>query len=64
MKNILRQLAVGTGVGLRYDIGMFVVRLDWGIGLHVPYDTGKKGFYNMPSFRDGQSIHLAVGYPF
>ena len=63
-KNFLRQLAVGTGVGLRYDIGMFVVRLDWGIGLHMPYDTGVKGFYNMPSFRDGQSIHLAVGYPF
>lgn len=30
----------------------------------MPYDTGVKGFYNMPSFRDGQSIHLAVGYPF
>ena len=63
-KNFLRQMALGTGVGLRYDVGMFVVRLDWGIGLHVPYDTAKGGFYNIPSFRDGQSIHLAVGYPF
>ncbi len=31
-----RQLAVGTGVGVRYDMGMFVIRVDWGIGLHVP----------------------------
>ena len=34
-----RQLAVGTCVGVRYDMGMFVIRVDWGIGLHVPYDT-------------------------
>ena len=59
-----KQLAWGTGVGLRYDIGMFVVRVDWGIGLHLPYDTDKKGFYNIPSFKKAQSLHLAVGYPF
>ncbi len=59
-----KQLAWGTGVGLRYDMGMFVVRVDWGIGLHLPYDTGKKGFYNISSFKKAQSLHLAVGYPF
>ncbi|MCH4148687.1 MAG: BamA/TamA family outer membrane protein [Prevotella sp.] len=63
-KNFLKQMALGTGVGLRYDMGLFVIRVDWGIGLHVPYETGKSGFYNISSFRDGQSIHLAVGYPF
>ena len=62
--NFLKQMAVGTGIGVRYDLGMFVIRLDWGIGIHVPYETGKNGFYNIKSFRDGQSIHLAVGYPF
>ena len=61
---VFDQLAIGTGVGLRYDLDYFVLRLDWGFGLHLPYDTGKSGFYNIPSFRDGQSIHLAVGYPF
>ena len=59
-----KQLAIGTGVGVRYDMGMFVVRVDWGVGLHLPYETSKKGFYNIPSFKDAQSIHLAVGYPF
>ena len=63
-KNFYKQMAVGTGVGLRYDMGMFVVRVDWGVGLHLPYNTSKKGFYNIPSFKDAQSIHLAVGYPF
>ena len=64
LKKCFRQLAVGTGVGLRYDMGLFVIRLDWGIGLHVPYESGKSGFYNISRFKDGQSIHLAVGYPF
>ena len=59
-----KQMAVGTGIGVRYDMGMFVVRVDWGVGLHLPYDTGKSGFYNIPSFKDAQSLHLAVGYPF
>lgn len=62
--SFVRQMAVGTGIGLRYDMGLFVIRVDWGVGLHVPYDTGKSGFYNINSFRDGQSLHLAVGYPF
>lgn len=64
VKNFLKQMALGSGVGLRYDMGLFVIRLDWGIGLHVPYETGKNGFYNISSFKDGQSLHLAVGYPF
>jgi len=64
LKDAYKQMAVGTGVGLRYDMGMFVIRLDWGVGLHVPYDTHKGGFYNVKSFADAQSIHLAVGYPF
>ncbi len=59
-----KQMAVGTGVGVRYDMGMFVIRVDWGIGLHLPYDTGKSGFYNIPKFKDAQTLHLAVGYPF
>ena len=62
--NLLDELAVGTGVGLRYDLDFFVIRVDWGIGIHVPYDTGKSGYYNIPSFGKGQSLHLAIGYPF
>ena len=63
-QHVLKEMALGTGVGLRYDMSLFVIRVDWGIGLHVPYDTGKSGFYNPSSFGDSQSIHLAVGYPF
>ena len=58
-----KDLATGTGVGLRFDIGMLVVRGDLGIGIHAPYDTGKKGYYNMTSFGNSLAFHLAIGYP-
>ncbi len=60
----LKDLALGTGAGLRYDMEFLVLRLDMGIALHVPYDTGKTGYYNIPKFKDSIGIHLAVGYPF
>ena len=63
-KNFFKQMAVGTGIGLRYDLTYFILRLDWGIGLHVPYETSKSGFYNIDSFKDTQTFHLAIGLPF
>lgn len=64
MKNLFRQLAVGTGIGIRYNLDFLVVRLDWGIGLHVPYETGKSGFFNADGFKRNQTLHFAIGYPF
>lgn len=62
--NMFKELAVGTGIGLRYDLSFFIIRLDWGIGLHVPYETGRSGFYNIGHFNDAQTLHLAIGLPF
>lgn len=64
LKDFWRELAVGTGFGIRYDLDFFVLRLDLGIGLHLPYDTGKSGFYNIPRFKDALGLHFAIGYPF
>lgn len=64
IKSFAKDIALGTGVGLRYDLSFIVLRLDMGIALHAPYDTGKKGYYNIPKFRDGIGLHLAIGYPF
>ena len=63
-KNLLDELALGTGVGLRFDMTMLVVRADLGIGIHAPYDTGKRGYFNMTSLKDALNFHLAIGYPF
>jgi hypothetical protein len=60
----LEDIALGTGIGLRYNLGFLVVRLDWGFALHFPYDTGKSGYFNIPSFKKANTIHFAIGYPF
>lgn len=59
-----KDLALGTGAGLRLDISMLVVRADLGIGIHAPYETSKSGYYNMTSFKNSLAFHLAIGYPF
>ena len=63
-KDFGKQIALGTGVGIRYDLDFLVLRFDLGIGIHAPYDTGKRGYYNMPSFGKSLGYHLAIGYPF
>ena len=62
--SFLKDLALGTGVGLRLDISMLIIRGDLGIGIHAPYDTGKRGYYNMTGFWKSMAFHLAIGYPF
>ena len=52
-ETLQKGVALGTGVGLRYDLTFLVIRLDLGIALHAPYDTGKSGYYNIPKFKDG-----------
>ena len=59
-----REIALGTGFGFRYDLQFLVIRFDVGIGLHAPYDTGRRGYYNMLRFWNSVGYHIAVGYPF
>ena len=64
LKNFAKSIALNTGLGVRYDLTFLVIRLDLGIALHVPYETGKSGYYNIPKFKDGLGLHFAIGYPF
>jgi len=64
MSSFFNDVALGTGMGIRYDLGFLILRLDWGIALHAPYDTGKSGYFNINRFKDGQCLHFAVGMPF
>lgn len=62
--HFFKDLAVGTGFGLRYDLDFLILRLDFGVGVHLPYDTGKSSYYNIRKFKDAVAVHFAVGYPF
>ena len=72
-----RQIALGTGTGLRLDLDGLVIRLDLGIGIHTPYQTyqyDKEGkpdkskpidnYFNIPSALDALRLNFGIGYPF
>ena len=64
LSNFFREQALGTGLGLRYDLSFLIIRLDWGMALHLPYDTGKSGYFNIDGFKGNNTLHFAIGYPF
>lgn len=62
-KTFFKDIALGTGVGLRVDIGVMVIRGDLGYGLHTPYSNGTGHYFNV-AFKKAFAFHLAIGYPF
>lgn len=57
----LRQLAVGTGVGLRADISILVIRGDLGFPLRKPWlPEGERWKFDAKN----PVFNLAIGYPF
>jgi outer membrane protein assembly factor BamA len=69
--NFLNQVAVGAGVGLRFDISFLVIRADLATPIVKPYLTnnnnnGNTGFDfgNKAWRRENLILNLALGYPF
>ncbi|MCX2739875.1 translocation and assembly module lipoprotein TamL [Pontibacter anaerobius] len=67
--NFLNELAIGTGVGLRIDVEFFVIRLDLGIPVRVPYlPKGERfvlsDFNGSFSGENSMVLNIAIGYPF
>ncbi len=62
-----KEIAKDYGVGLRYDFGYFVIRLDLGIPEYNPatqkWLTTFRPFYG-PWFSQYAVLNLAIGYPF
>jgi outer membrane protein assembly factor BamA len=63
----LKQLAVGTGAGLRFDFSFFVLRLDVAFPLRRPAQgwVTKDIDFGSSSWRgDNIVFNIAIGYPF
>ena len=70
-REFYKQLAVGTGFGLRLDVTYFVLRFDIGMPLRKPsLPEGQRWVVNKINFGDnawrGQNLvlNIAIGYPF
>ena len=75
--NWAKQIALGTGAGLRLDLDGLVIRLDLGVAIHAPYQTYKYNkdreidytqpittYFNIPSALDALRLNFGIGYPF
>ena len=65
----LNQLAVDAGVGFRFDITLFVIRLDIAFPLRKPWEQNpwvlnQIKFFQKPWRRENIIYNLGIGYPF
>ncbi len=58
----LADLALGTGLGLRYDFTYFVFRLDYGFKTYNPAEEASKKWFNK-YFANGV-VQIGINYPF
>ncbi|WP_311195915.1 BamA/TamA family outer membrane protein [Antarcticibacterium sp. 1MA-6-2] len=70
-KDFLKELAVGTGVGLRFDFNFLILRTDLAFPIRLPYlPEGNRWVFDQVDFgnrdwrRENLVFNLAIGYPF
>ena len=59
----LRDLAVGSGFGLRYDFGFFILRFDTGFKTHNPTYSGTDRWFKDYNFSKAV-YNIGINYPF
>ncbi|RYF68690.1 MAG: hypothetical protein EOO39_18955, partial [Cytophagaceae bacterium] len=69
--NFYKQIAIGTGVGIRVDLSYFLIRLDIATPLRKPYKTDgsewvidKMAFGSSDWRKQNLVFNIGVGYPF
>lgn len=63
-KHFLGDVALSSGLGVRYDLSFLVLRLDLGLALHRPDRSGGTYFNTFGAQQLPFALHLAIGYPF
>ena len=60
-----KELAIGTGIGLRFDFSFFVFRIDAGTRVYDPALPESKRFTLFKeNFWNSSAAYVAIGYPF
>lgn len=59
----LKELALASGLGLRYDFGFFVARLDTGFKIHNPALSPENRWFKQANFANAV-FNIGINYPF
>ena len=59
----LKDIALGTGFGLRYDLSFFVIRFDFGFKTYNPADEMNKRWFRDYNFANSV-LNFGINYPF
>ena len=59
----LKTIALGTGTGIRYDQGLFVVRFDIGFKTYNPANITTDKWFKEMRF-DKSVLNIGINYPF
>jgi len=59
----LKDTAIGSGLGFRYDFSFFVVRLDFGFKTYVPSNETNKKWFRDYNFSNSV-LNIGINYPF
>jgi outer membrane protein assembly factor BamA len=69
--DLFKEMAVGAGVGLRFDVNIFSIRFDLAIPLRKPwYPEGERWVFDKMKFsdtewrKDNLVLNIGIGYPF
>jgi len=61
LNSFINELAIGTGLGIRYDFDFFVIRLDVATPIR---DPSKENRWIKNPLKEKFRYNLAIGYPF
>ena len=60
-----KDIAIGSGFGLRYDFSFFIFRLDAAMRIHDPqFSNGNKWVFGKQTIRESGILNFGIGYPF
>ena len=71
-KNFMKEIALGTGFGIRFNHSLFLIRLDMGLKLRNNFadendrywEMSKWSSYNLKAWVNNFNYNLAIAYPF